>query len=199
MMRDPALISFRRLTENDLPQMHRWLNTEHVARWYRVRGVTKPAIEWVTARYLPRIRGHDPTRSFIILLGQRPIGYIQGYLIADDPEYAAHVQVEDGAAGVDMFIGETDVVYRGLGARIIRRFLHEVVFGELGAASCIIGPEPENAAAIRAYEKAGFRHTKTVHIPGEDAEYEYLMRIEREEVIDISSDTSHVSWEGPLL
>ena len=199
MTLDPTLISFRGLTEDDLPIMHRWLNTEHVARWYRVRGVPKPTLDWVTVRYMPRIRGDDPTRAFVIMRGQRPIGYIQGYLIADNPEYAAHVQVGDGAAGVDMFIGEPDVVHRGLGAHIVRCFVDEIVFREFGASCCVIGPEPENRIAIRAYEKAGFRHLKTIHTPGEDAEYEYLMRIDREEVIDISSDTWASSLEGSLL
>jgi aminoglycoside 6'-N-acetyltransferase-1b/aminoglycoside 6'-N-acetyltransferase-2 len=190
MTLDPALISFRRLSERDLPLMHRWLNTEHVARWYRVRGVQKPSLEWLTARYLPRIRGDDPTRSFVIMLNERSVGYIQGYFIEDDPEYAAQVQVEKGAAGADMFIGEPDVVHKGLGSHIIRRFTAEVVFRELGATCCIIGPEPENGIAIRAYEKAGFRHLKTVATPGGDADYEYLMRLGREGVIDISSDIS---------
>jgi len=184
MTLDPDLISFRPLTEHDLPLMHRWLNTEHVARWYRVRGAPRPTLDWVTARYLPRIRGDDPTRSFVIMLGGRPVGYVQGYLIADDPEYSARVQVDEGAVGLDMFIGEPDVVYKGLGSHIVRRFLAEIVFQEMGALSCIIGPEPENAAAIRAYAKAGFRYLKTVHIPDGDAEYEYLMRIGRDEVID---------------
>ncbi|HEV8574456.1 MAG TPA: GNAT family N-acetyltransferase [Dehalococcoidia bacterium] len=184
MTLDPDLISFRRLTEDDFPLMHRWLNTEHVARWYRVRGVPNPALDWVTDRYLPRIRGDDPTRAFVIMLGPRPIGYIQGYLIADDPAYSAHVQVGEGAAGVDMFIGETDVVHKGLGSHIVRRFLADIVFQETGALFCIIGPEPENAAAIRAYVKGGFRYVKTVRIPDGDAEYEFLMRLGRDEVID---------------
>jgi RimJ/RimL family protein N-acetyltransferase len=199
MTLDPAHISFRRLTEDDLPIMHRRLNAQHVARWYRVRGVPNPSLEWVTARYLPRICGDDPTRSFVIMLGQRPIGYIKGYLVADNPEYAVHVQVDEGAAGVDMFIGEPDVVHRGLGAHIVRCFVDEVVFREMGASCCVIGPEPENRIAIRAYEKAGFRYQKTVHIPGGDTEYEYLMRVDREEVIDISSDTRDASLERPLL
>ena len=194
MTLDPALISFRRLTEDDLPLMHRWLNAKHVARWYRVRGVAEPSLEWVTLRYMPRIRGDDPTRAFVIMLGQRPIGYIQAYLIADDPEYATQVQVEDGAAGIDSFIGEPDLVNRGLGRHIVRRFVEGVVFGEMGAPICIIGPEPENKAAIRAYEKAGFLYLKTVATPGGDAEHEYLMRIDPEMHtpaghIDISSDT----------
>jgi RimJ/RimL family protein N-acetyltransferase len=43
-------------------------------------------------------------------------------------------------------------------------------------ASCVIGPEPKNAAAIRAYAKAGFRHWKTIQQPDEP-EPEWLMRL----------------------
>jgi len=163
--------------------MHRWLNTDHVAQWYYVRGASRPSLEWVRGRYLARIQGDDPTLAFIIMLGDRAVGYIQAYFIADHSDYAAVVQVDPGAAGVDMFIGEVDAVHRGLGGRILRRFLSEVVFGSMGAVSCVLGPEPDNRIAIRAYEKAGFRHLKTVDVPGADAPREYLMRIGREEFL----------------
>lgn len=42
--------------------------------------------------------------------------------------------------------------------------------------SCIIDPEPTNKAAIRAYEKAGFKYEKTIQVPTE-AEPSYVMRI----------------------
>ncbi len=172
-------IAFRRLTEGDLPLMHRWLNTPHVAEWYYVRGVTRPGFDWVRERYLPRMRGEDPTRAFVIVLGGRPAGYIQAYFVEDHPEYATAVRAPPGTAGIDMFIGEEDIVHRGLGSRIISRFLEDVVFGEMGAALALLGPEPANRIAIRAYEKAGFHHLKTVDVPGGDAEQEYLMVLER--------------------
>ena len=46
---------------------------------------------------------------------------------------------------------------------------------------CVIGPAASNAIAIRAYEKAGFRHLNTIVVPGED-EPEYLMRATPEDV-----------------
>jgi RimJ/RimL family protein N-acetyltransferase len=49
----------------------------------------------------------------------------------------------------------------------------------MDAEACFMGPEPDNRIAIRTYEKAGFRHLKTVRIPGGDTEYEYLMILER--------------------
>ncbi len=159
-------IGFRPLAEDDLVLMHRWLNTGHVAEWYPIADVREPPLELVRSHYLPVIRAKQPTRGFVICLDGRPVGFIQGYLVRDHPEYALAVEVSSGAAGVDLFIGEEDVVHRGLGAEILGAFLREVVFGEMGAGSCVIGPQPENRSAIRAYERAGFKYLKTVRMPG---------------------------------
>ncbi|MBI4642138.1 MAG: GNAT family N-acetyltransferase [Candidatus Tectomicrobia bacterium] len=82
-----------------------------------------------------------------------------------------------------MFIGEADYIHKGLGSSILRTFLREIVFATSDAVSCIIGPEPKNKVAIRAYEKAGFSYLKTIQIPDEE-EPEYLMRIERADILD---------------
>ncbi len=55
-----------------------------------------------------------------------------------------------------------------------------MVFHEYKVDSCIIGPAQSNHAAIRAYEKAGFKYLKTVSLPDEP-EPEYLMRLCRDE------------------
>ncbi|HLZ72359.1 MAG TPA: GNAT family N-acetyltransferase [Dehalococcoidia bacterium] len=171
-------IAFRPLQADDLPRMYRWINTPHVARWWDAA----PSLAAVEAEYLPRITDSGPTQCYAILLAGEPAGFIQTYLIDDHPEYAAAVEVERGAAGVDLFIGEAEHVHRGLGALVLRRFLRDVVFARAGAEACIIGPAASNASAIRAYEKAGFRYLKSVRVPGE-AEPEYLMRITRAEAL----------------
>ena len=182
------LISFRRLAEDDLLLMHGWLNTEHVSRWYDANGGRRPSYEDVMEKYAARIHGKAKTEPFLIMLGDRPVGYIQCYRIRDHPQYAEAVDVEDGACGIDLFIGEEDSVYRGPGPHILSRFLHDVVFRSPDAPSCVIGPAITNVAAIRAYEMTGFIYLKTVQVPGEP-EPEYLMRIAPEDVIDISSDS----------
>jgi RimJ/RimL family protein N-acetyltransferase len=52
------------------------------------------------------------------------------------------------------------------------------IFSQPGVAMCFICPNPENERAVRAYEKAGFRHVKTVWIESEKA-YQYVMRRDR--------------------
>jgi len=175
---NPGKIGFERLKLSDLPLMHRWLNAPHVARWWYAEGSTYPEVE---ETYVPCIEGRDPTEPYLILYDGLPIGYVQAYRISDDPDYARLVEVEN-SAGVDMFVGEEEFLHRGLGSHILRRFLREVVFVNDDVEVCVIGPEPKNAAAIRAYEKAGCRYFKTIQVPGEP-EPEYLMWISRESVL----------------
>ena len=175
---DPRGISFSELRSSDLDLMHRWLNAPHVREWWYDEGTTRQEIE---DHYLPRIEGRETARPFVILHNSAPVGYIQTYPISDedDAEYAALVDVAN-AAGVDLFIGEPEYLYRGLGQHIIRAFLFEHVFSEPDTRVCVIGPEPKNSAAIRTYEKAGFKFFKTIQVPGEP-EPEYLMKLSREE------------------
>lgn len=176
MVLDPTRIGFRRLRPPDLPLMHRWLNAPHVARWWYGEDTSWRGIE---EKYFPRIEDREPVEAYVILYDGSPIGYIQCYPISHDEEYARLVGVED-SAGVDLFIGEEDYLYRGLGSLVLRRFLGEVVFENESVKTCVIGPEPKNTAAIRAYEKAGFRYFKKIQVPGEP-EPEHLMQLSREE------------------
>ncbi len=172
-------ISFRPIAEGDMPLMHQWLSAGAARRWYARRDQTP---EEVAERYLPVARGERPTRGFLMVLDDAPIGYIQTYLIGDYPDYAEHVQVDDDAAGVDLFIGEAEYVGKGLGTVLLAAFLREVAFADPRVGCVVMGPEPENAAAIRCYEKVGLRHFKTVGMPGDDPP-EYLMRVGRGELI----------------
>jgi aminoglycoside 6'-N-acetyltransferase len=175
---DPRGITFRELREPDLPLMHRWLNAPHVRRWWYAEGSSYKEIE---EHYLPGIEARDATKLFLILYENSPIGFVQSYRISaeDDETYAALVDVAN-SAGVDLFIGEPEYLYRGLGSHVIRRFLSEHVFSDPEIEACVIGPEPKNAAAIRAYEKSGFRFFKSIQVPGEP-EPEYLMKLPRQE------------------
>jgi len=178
MKKDLHPLQFRKLTMADLSLLYTWLHTEAVKTWYAKRNCT---YDQVVQKYTLRITGNSPTSSFLILYHERPIGYIQTYRICDYADYNAYVQADETAAGVDLFIGEPDYLHKGLGSRILRKFLHEIVFASEGIECCIIGPEPNNQIAIRCYEKVGFRYWKTIHLLGE-AEPEYLMTLHRTEM-----------------
>jgi RimJ/RimL family protein N-acetyltransferase len=167
------MIGFRRLRNADLHLMHRWLHTPHVARWYGEPGT----LEEVSEEYSAYIEGREQVEPYLILYNDRPVGYIQSYRVSGDEEYERLVDIED-SAGIDLFIGEEDLLYKGLGPLVIRCFIEETVFADESIGACIIDPDPENTAAIRAYEKVGFEYFKTA----ETSEGRlHLMKISRQE------------------
>lgn len=172
-----ASFAFRHIEADNLPLLHRWLQTPHVREWWADEPET---LAGVVEQFHVRLREEPATRCFLILHSNRPIGYIQTYRIDDEPEYARAVQPTELSAGVDLYIGEEDSVHRGLGAAILRAFLRELVFADAAVETCLIGPDVRNRIAIRAYEKAGFTYWKTVDVPGEPAP-EYMMRLTRHE------------------
>lgn len=179
MILDTNDITFRKLQEEDLQLMFKWLNTDFVIEWF---GKKNHSYDEIIKKYMPYIREEIPTYSFIIVYKCKDIGYIQTYLIEDYPEYSQYVQEFEKAAGLDLFIGEKECIHIGLGKHIISKFLKEYVFPVNNAISCIIGPEPKNKAAITAYEKVGFKYLKTIQIPDEN-EPEYLMRLVFKDIV----------------
>lgn len=179
-------IRFRLLSLDDIPQMLTWLSDPDVSPWYSDGELT---IEHLTDKYREPIDGTEPTRCFISTIDGRDAGYIQAYVIDDHPDYARQIDLPVGAVGTDVFLGEPTLRGQGWGAPMLRAFHRRIVFGEMGASVAIIAPSPDNARAIRAYEKAGFRSLKTVGIVDEHPENtgdEYVMTM---------TATDFASWE----
>jgi RimJ/RimL family protein N-acetyltransferase len=179
MTLDPDSIGFRKLQVSDIDLVWRWRQTGFVKQWYSKHDTSYEAF---VEKLVPRIEGRTPTTCYLIMYGDRPIGYIHTFRIKDYPEYAEGLQLAEDAASLDVFIGESDYIHRGLGSHILRKFLSEIVFGLSDVVSCVFGPEIDNVVAIRAYQKAGLKHLKTVRLPGDD-EPTYLMRISRAEAL----------------
>ena len=151
-------ITFRPLTAGDAVLMHRWLNEPHVHEWFQ-NNVTEPTLEWVRQEYGPHV---EKVRMFVIVVDGRDAGYIQTFRILDWPEHATALGVTDESAGFDVFIGEADLVHRGIGPRAMRAFLDRIVFADPAVPRCIVDPYSQNTIAIRAYEKAGFTPMRTI-------------------------------------
>jgi aminoglycoside 6'-N-acetyltransferase len=176
---DPALLDFRPLAKSDLPRLHTWLNAPHARRWF---GEGR-SFESVLEEYVPYIEGTVAIRALLVSHAGRPIGMISWECFGDWPDFMRTYAVDDPhAVNCDVVIGEPDAVHRGLGAPMLRRFLREIVFSDPRYTTCIIDPRPDNASAIRAYEKAGFRHVRTVTDDGEGHPV-YLMEIRRDALV----------------
>lgn len=168
-----AGLGFRRMTRGDLGLMEEWLRRPHVARWWDTREADE-----IARHYLPSIEGEEPTDLYVLLLGERPIGFVQTYLLADHPEYAELVGAPTGAAAVDVFIGEPELTGRGLGTELLRRFAREVVFARAETTCCLADPDVRNRASLRAFEKAGFGVVSEFVDPA-DGQTHALVRLDR--------------------
>lgn len=167
-------ISFRELEVDDLRLMHEWLQRPHVRRWWDKH----ETYDDVAAHYVPSIEGRRPTDLNLILLDDRPVGFIQKYVVSDHPEYAARVGVGAGVAGVDLFLADEELTGQGLGTRVLDAFVRDVVFANAGVTACIADPDVRNTASIRAFEKAGFHRVGEFFDPS-DGERHALVRLER--------------------
>lgn len=141
-----AFYSFRPVTSADLKLIRRWLARPHVAAWW---GDAEEEIAQI-GEHMDSIS----VEPLIVELDGRPIAYLQSYdpHLEDDHPYADQ---PFGTMGIDLTIGEPEMTGIGHGPAIIRQFVQEL-FDE-GVPRVIIDPDPTNANAIRAYEKAGFK------------------------------------------
>ncbi len=130
-------VVLRRLHADDVPRLVEIGKQPEVARWW-----TSVTPEKVTAK----AEGRDDATALAILVDDRVVGMIQ-YFEEEDPEYKS--------ASVDIFVSN-EVHGRGLGTDAVRALVGWLV-RERGHHRITIDPAVENAAAVRAYEKVGFR------------------------------------------
>lgn len=153
-------MTFRRLTDDDLPMLHAWLNEPGIVRWWEGDDVSW---EGVVRDYGSAMT--EPVEYWLAVLDGREVGWIQCYAAASYPDEAAkwwEHGVDQTAAGIDYLIADPDSRGRGLGAAMIRAFVADVVFGGHPEwTQACAAPYEANVASWRALEKAGFRHVAT--------------------------------------
>jgi aminoglycoside 6'-N-acetyltransferase len=149
-----ASYQFRPMSAEDLPLVKDWLARPHVREWW---GDAFEQFELASADLEV-----EAMEQFIVAAGDRPFGYLQCYdpQVWPDNGLGEH---PSGTRGIDQFIGEPDMVNRGHGSAFIRAFIEGLLVG--GAPRIVTDPDPTNARAIRAYEKAGFAKDKLVGTP----------------------------------
>jgi aminoglycoside 6'-N-acetyltransferase len=141
------------MTAADLPMVLRWLQQPHVREWWG-----DPAEQYAL------VSGDldEPAMDqFIVSVGGNDLGYIQCYdLTAWNSGFG---EQPAGTRGIDLFIGEPDMIERGHGSGLIRAFVDDRL--AQGLPRMVTDPDPENPRAIRAYEKAGFEKVRLVDTP----------------------------------
>ena len=148
-----ASYQFRPMSAGDLPLVREWLALPHVAEWWGnpdeqfglVSGdMTEPAMD-----------------QYIVDIDNTPLGYLQCYRLTDwNTGFGPQPK---GTRGIDQMIGVPDMIGRGHGSAFIRVFIEDLLVA--GTPRVVTDPDPDNARAIKAYEKAGFRKDHLVDTP----------------------------------
>lgn len=147
-----ASYQFRPMTAGDLPLVRDWLSVPHVAEW------------WHDADDFEFVSGdldHHDMSQFIVSYADRPFAYLQCYRMGE--WHTGFGPQPIGTRGLDQFIAKEDMMGCGHGSAFIRAFSDGLLKG--GTPRIVLDPQPTNARAIRAYEKAGFRRASEIDTP----------------------------------
>ena len=144
---------FRLMTPGDLPLIKRWLALPHVRQWWG-----------------------DPEEQYALVRGDLDEPAMDQHIVSTAGNSFAYLQCYDltawtsgfgpqpeGTRGIDLFIGEPDMIERGHGQAFIRAFVDARL--QQGAPRIVTDPDPANSRAVRAYEKAGFEKDRMVDTP----------------------------------
>jgi aminoglycoside 6'-N-acetyltransferase len=151
---------FRTATLADLDLLRLWLAEPHVGEWWD-NDDPYDAEDLADSRVSLWIVEHDG----------KPFAFMQDY---DVKGWEGHHfgYLPERSRGIDQFIGDPGKVGQGHGSAFIRQRVQDLFAA--GAPAVGTDPHPENARAIAAYRKAGFR----IVGPEEDTEWGRVIRME---------------------
>jgi len=132
-------VTLRPVTSADAPTLAAILAEPAVARWWGTFDLARVEADLTS--------GSDPDEEgFVIVAAGEVVGYIQA---VEEPE------PDFRHAGIDLFLA-TAAQGRGLGPDAVRTLAVHLL-DDRGHHRLTIDPAADNAAAIRAYSKVGFR------------------------------------------
>ena len=155
-----TVLTFRPVTPADIPTLHDWLTRPHVAEWWR----PTPTFAELEEEFAEHFSGISGVKPYIALADGAPIGYIQSYTALGSGDGWWPDERDPGVRGIDQFLASREDLGRGLGSSMVRTFV-DSLFTDPEVTRVQTDPDPKNARAIRAYEKAGFRALCEVDTP----------------------------------
>ncbi len=173
-------IIFRPLAESHFPLLLKWLEASHVKAWWPADPSVpitdgdleaKWSPELIQAKYGDYVKGYKvengiakTIKAYIIYVDNVPIGYIQSYNAYDFLRSAPLAGLPASLAAFDVLIGEENYLKQGVGSQAIAQF-----FKEYGTAYTHVFADPDNTnlAAIKAYQKVGFKKSTKQPVTGE--------------------------------
>ena len=148
-------VILRPMTVDEIPIFYQWATQSEATPFMygELYGDHVPTYEelmqdWKTYYF----NGSEPEkgRCFIILAGNKAIGQVN----------YNEINRENNSVELDIFIAEDADKNKGYGTDALKT-LTKYLFQKMNIQLCEIEPITKNPRAIRAYEKAGFKTTKT--------------------------------------
>jgi len=148
-----SLIPFDR---SHAPLLAEWLARPHVAPWHPDPGA------WLRWALNPPQEGAHA----LIDWDGRPIGYLRWQKVSRETlDNIGLFEIPAGSVDIDILIGETDSVGRGLGPKAFSLLIDALRLDE-SVRLLGLSPSIDNVVAQRAYAKAGFRKARDYDPPG---------------------------------
>lgn len=142
-----ASVALRPVRAKDFDVVRGWLALPEIEAWWGPATATQAEVQ------IAMTSGHAICR--IIEADGEPAGYAHA---VDATLWGADLpqDLEPGTWDLDLFIARPQLRGRGVGAEALRLLKLEVFSSTMALAVCVF-PSVRNEAAVRAYEKAGFR------------------------------------------
>jgi RimJ/RimL family protein N-acetyltransferase len=138
------------VTREDLPLVDRWLRAEHVRRY------------WGEPEENGRLLREPPAgmRRALIAADGRKVGLVvwQHPTRRELDEAGLH-EIPETVIDIDIMVGETDAIGRGVGPAAIR-LIADAALSDPSVPFVIAATMVENTASLRAFAKAGFRNER---------------------------------------
>lgn len=170
MMSSKLRFTFKPVEVKDRPLVHEWLVQPHVAPWFYGQGLQN------TFDHLDEfLHGASQSQYWLGLDNGHPFAFlITSSVCKPNDEFTRWCSVEGDAITLDMLIGDTNYLGKGLSHILIQEFLLSK-FPQVDEV--LIDPETTNTHAIHIYKKVGFIIVGEF-IPSHSPNLHYMMRFD---------------------
>lgn len=147
------MLELRLLEDTDFNLVEKWLNKEHVKKWYEIPRLGITIENWMSE--IKAYRGKFRWITyFIVLLDDYPIGFCLYYRCIDSDEEHGSLPMS-GSYGIDYLIGEEAYVRKGLGKQLVSMIVNRI-FSIPDAQIVTADIDPNNIASRQTLLTCGF-------------------------------------------
>lgn len=172
-----TLFNFKPVDGAHRALVHSWLIQPHVAKWFYGQGLQN------TLNHLDEfLQGPSQSHYWLACDNDHPFAFFITSTVSKPNDELTRWCSEDGLAiTLDMLIGDTSYLEKGLSPILIRKFLLSQ-FPEV--AEVLIDPEVTNSRAVHVYQKVGFNILEEF-IPSHSPNPHFMMRLNMKKLKEI--------------